>query len=313
MISSTAVRGTDPFSSSQIIASDVMLELIDLDLSISKEEYERQFPALEQELGECQRQARAAGVPVIVVVGGWDASGKGTVINRICQALDPRGFKVHLVLPPDKNERLHPWMWRFWNKLPAAGEWAIFDRSWYRRVLEERIDGDIDELTAAKPLDDVREFEQQLALSGAVIVKFFLHISKREQKKRFKKLAASPATAWKVGRAGTAAAPALRRLDHGRRRDDRRDRHGRGPWTIVEATQRRYARLRVFRALVKRRKRSAGPRRSKRTGRAAAGQTGDSRRRHPLVSSPALRSRCRPSSPPARRSPPPPRSSTVSI
>ena len=122
-----------------------MLELIDLDQAISKEDYDKQFPLLERELGECQRLARAAGVPVIVVFEGWDASGKGTIINRLTQAIDPRGFKVHPILPPNETERFHPWMWRFWNKLPAAGDWAIFDRSWYRRVLEDCLEGTIDE------------------------------------------------------------------------------------------------------------------------------------------------------------------------
>ena len=117
-----------------------MLELIDLDQAISKEDYDKQFPLLERELGECQRLARAAGVPVIVVFEGWDASGKGTIINRLTQAIDPRGFKVHPILPPNETERFHPWMWRFWNKLPAAGDWAIFDRSWYRHVLEDYLE-----------------------------------------------------------------------------------------------------------------------------------------------------------------------------
>ncbi len=227
-----------------------MLELIDLDQKISKEDYDKQFPLLQQELGECQRLARAAGVPVIVVFEGWDASGKGTIINRLTQALDPRGFKVHPILPPNETERLHPWMWRFWNKLPAAGEWAIFDRSWYHRVLEDRLEGAIDEHAVLQAQEDIRQFGQELADSGAVIVKFWLHISKREQKKRFKQLLGSRATAWKIGRA-----------------ERRQQRHyddwlpvveemimetnsAAAPWTIVEATQRRFARVTVFRTLV---------------------------------------------------------------
>jgi polyphosphate:AMP phosphotransferase len=228
-----------------------MLELIDLDLKISKEDYGQQFPPLEQELGELQRRAKAAGLPVILVFGGWDASGKGTVINSLCQALDPRGFKVHPILPPDKNERFHPWMWRFWNQLPAGGEWAIFDRSWYRRALEERVEGAIDGAAAMQALNDVRQFERQLAQSGAVIVKFWLHISKREQKRRFKKLLSNQATSWKVGRE--------ERRQH-RQYDDwitaveemiAQTDTAEAPWTIVEATQRRFARRSVFRALVK--------------------------------------------------------------
>ena len=90
-----------------------MLELIDLDQKISKEDYDGQFPLLERELVECQRMARTAGVPVIVVFEGWDSSGKGTVINRLTQAIDPRGFKVHPIKAPNETERFHPWMWRF--------------------------------------------------------------------------------------------------------------------------------------------------------------------------------------------------------
>ncbi len=228
-----------------------MLELIDLDLAVSKEDYQQQFPPLERELGELQRRARAAGLPVVIVVAGWDASGKGTVINRVCQALDPRGFKVHATQPPDKTERLHPWMWRFWNKLPAAGDWAIFDRSWYRRALEEQLYGTTGRATALQALNDVRNFEQELGQSGAVIVKFWLHISQREQKRRFKKLLANEATAWKVG-------------DEERRQQCQYNKYAKAvekmiaetgaadaPWTIVAATQRRFARLSVFRTLVK--------------------------------------------------------------
>ena len=173
------------------------------------------------------------------------------MINRICQALDPRGFTVYSVARADKSERLHPWMWRCWSRLPAAGLWAIFDRSWYRRALEERIDGEVAGAAAAQALADVRQFERELSQSGALIVKFWLHIGKREQKMRFEKLLANKATAWRIGR-----------------EERRQHRHyeewtalveemiaqtdtAEAPWTIVEATQRRYARLSVFRTLVK--------------------------------------------------------------
>ena len=227
-----------------------MLELIDLNQAISKEDYDKQFPPLERELGECQRLARAAGVPVIVVLEGWDASGKGTVINRLTQAIDPRGFKVHSIQPPNETERFHPWMWRFWNKLPAAGDWAIFDCSWYRRVWEDCREETIDRQEALQAREDIRQFEQELADSGAVIVKFWLHISKREQKKRFKQLLDSTATAWKVGKAERREhrhyhqwLPAVEEVIV-------QTNSATAPWTIVEATQRRFARVTVFRTLI---------------------------------------------------------------
>ncbi|MEI8372834.1 MAG: polyphosphate:AMP phosphotransferase [Planctomycetota bacterium] len=227
-----------------------MLELIDLEQAISKEDYDKQFPLLEQELGECQRLARAAGVPIIVVFEGWDASGKGTVINRLAQALDPRGFKVHPTLAPNETERFHPWMWRFWNNLPAAGDWAIFDRSWYRRGLEDYLEESVNKHQVLQALEDIRQFEQELADSGAVIVKFWLHISKREQKKRFRLLLDSQATAWKIGKAERrqhrhydAWLPAVEEMIT-------RTNSVAAPWTIVEATQRRFARVTVFRTLI---------------------------------------------------------------
>ncbi len=227
-----------------------MLELIDLDQTISKEDYDKQFPLLEQELGECQRLARSAGVPVIVVFEGWDAAGKGTIINRLTQAIDPRGFKVHSVLPPNETERFHPWMWRFWTKLPAAGEWAICDRSWYRHVLEDYLEGAIDKHEVPQAREDIRQFEQELSDSGAVIVKFWLHISKREQKKRFKQLLDSRATAWKVGKAERRQhrhydqwLPAVEEMIV-------QTNSAAAPWTIVAASQRRFARVTAFRTLI---------------------------------------------------------------
>ncbi len=141
-------------------------------------------------------------------------------------------------------------MWRFWNKLPAAGDWAIFDRSWYRHVLEDYLEGAVGKHEVLQARDDIRQFEQQLADSGAVIVKFWLHISKREQKKRFKQLLASPATAWKIGKAERRQhrhydqwLPAVEEMIV-------QTNSVAAPWTIVEATQRRFARLTVFRTLI---------------------------------------------------------------
>jgi polyphosphate:AMP phosphotransferase len=227
-----------------------MLELLDLDRRLSKETYDKVFPELEIRLGECQRAARNAGVPVIIVLEGWDSSGKGTVINRLTQAMDPRGFAVYSIHPPNDTERFYPWQWRFWNKLPAAGLVAIFDRSWYRRVLDERVDGKASPREVLEAYEDILQFERQLADSGAVIVKFWLHISRREQKKRFKRLRQDPATAWTIGKA--------------ERRQNRkydawleavetmleRTLTAHAPWTVVEATQDRYTRTKVFETII---------------------------------------------------------------
>ncbi|NLE38304.1 MAG: phosphate--AMP phosphotransferase [Pirellulaceae bacterium] len=228
-----------------------MLELIDLDKRLSKETYDQVFPELERQLGYCQRAAREAGVPVVLVFEGWDAAGKGTIINRLAQVLDPRGFQVHSSLPPTKNEKMHPWMWRFWNALPGDGNFAIFDRSWYRRVLTDRVRGTVSHEECRAAYEDIDQFEYQLADAGVVIVKFWLHIGKKEQARRFRRLEASPVTAWKVGK---------RQWRNHRRYDEmsqaveemlERTSMPRAPWTVVEATQGRYRRTKVFETIVR--------------------------------------------------------------
>jgi len=165
-----------------------MLELIDLSKRISREEYREVFPELETRLGACQRAARAADVPVVIVFEGWDAAGKGKLINRLTQALDPRGFKVHPISAPDDVEHYFPWMRRFWRALPAQGQFALFDRSWYGRVLVERVEGLSSKREWRRAYEEIEQFERQLADAGTVLVKFWLHIDQDEQKERFRRL-----------------------------------------------------------------------------------------------------------------------------
>jgi len=227
-----------------------MLELIDLDKRIPKETYDQVFPGLEIRLGECQRAARAAGVPVIVVFAGWGAAGKGTLINRLAQALDPRGFKVHTPNGPTPDELYRPWMWRYWTLLPEAGSFAIFDRSWYGRVMANRVQGRSSRDECARACSDIRQFERQLADDGAVIVKFWLHISNREQKRRFRRLEKDPATAWKVGKAEWRQHRRYKKWLGVVEETLQQTETARAPWTIVEATHQRYARVKVFETLI---------------------------------------------------------------
>ena len=227
-----------------------MLELVDLSKKLSKEECDRVFPPLEIRLGELQRAARAAAVPVVVLFEGWDAAGKGTAINRLALALDPRGFKVHPINEPDETERFHPWMWRFWTALPAAGAIAIFDHSWYERVLIGRVEKLVPGRVWKQAFADIEEFERQLTDSGAVLVKFWLHISKAEQKHRLKRLDKDPATSWKVTEVEW-----RRHRRYGKYLgaiEDMLERTGFAfaPWTVVEATDVHYARVKVFETVI---------------------------------------------------------------
>ncbi|MCX7935309.1 MAG: phosphate--AMP phosphotransferase, partial [Planctomycetota bacterium] len=111
-------------------------------VKMKKADYKAQRDRLEIEIGALQRQARESGVPLIVVFEGLEAAGKGTAINRLILPLDPRGFQVHTIVAPNEEERLRPVLWRFWIRTPAKGRIAVFDRSWYRRVLDERVAGE---------------------------------------------------------------------------------------------------------------------------------------------------------------------------
>jgi polyphosphate kinase 2 (PPK2 family) len=227
-----------------------MLEKVDLSKSLSKKEYKARFPELRNRLYDLQKAAWDAGVPTVIVFEGWDASGKGTSINLLTQRLDPRGFKLYAIQAPRTTESHLPWLWRFWQKLPNYGEMAIFDRSWYGRVLVERVEGLTPETLWRQAYQDIANFERTLFDDGCVVIKFFLHISKKEQGRRFKQIEKDPLEAWHVQPED---------WKHHRRYDEylaaieemleRTDTEW-GPWTIVEATDRYWARVRIFETII---------------------------------------------------------------
>ena len=136
----------------------------------------------------------------MIAFEGNGAAGKGLQIGNLIQALDPRGFKVYAVKNETEEEWMHPFLWRFWTKIPEKGRIAIFDTSWYRRVMIERFEGKTPEKELEKDFASIRAFEKQLTDDGMVIIKLFLKIDRKEQKKRFEKLLASKDTAWRVSK-----------------------------------------------------------------------------------------------------------------
>ncbi len=229
-----------------------MLEKIDLSVKLSKKAYKEQRPRLRRRLYDLQKACWDAGIPSIILFEGWDAAGKGTSINQLTQRLDPRGFKLYAIQEARTYEKHMPWLWRFWLKLPNYGEMAIFDRSWYGRVLVERVEGLTPEVKWRKGYRDIADFERALADDGYVIIKFWLHISKKEQKRRFKKLEKNPLESWHVQQED---------WEHHRKYDEyliaveemlERTETEWGPWTIVEATDRRWARIKMFETIIRR-------------------------------------------------------------
>ena len=223
-----------------------MLKNIDLSREVAKAEYKRLKGDADLKLAALQRQVKALGIPVIVVFEGWSAAGKGTLINELILPLDPRGCTVHNAGRPTEEEAFYPFLWRFWKRTPTRGRLAIFDRSWNRRVVTDRVEGKVKGRRLRQAFEDIRSFERQLADEGVVIVKCFLHISKNEQKRRFDALRASAATAWRVTEDDlrqhqryaeylAAAEDMLTETDADY-----------APWTVVEAHDRRFATLKIF-------------------------------------------------------------------
>jgi len=227
-----------------------MLEKVDLTLKLSKKEYQDIAPQLELRLGELQRQLKELAVPVILVFEGWNAVGKGNFINQLMLCFDPRGPSVCLIKPPNEEELLRPYMWRFWIKTPEKGRIIIFDRSWYKKVLEERIDKVWKKSVWMNGYNEINSFERQLVDSGTIIIKFFLHIDKKEQTKHLKKLEKNPSTAWRVTNDDwkhnqqydlytLAIEDMLAKTDSGY-----------APWTIVEAKDSRFAATKIYNTVI---------------------------------------------------------------
>ncbi len=226
-----------------------MLEQLDLSKKLPKSEYKTIMPGLEIRLGTLQRQLIEYEIPVIITFDGPLGAGKGTTVNRLIRSLDPRGYSVYSTTEPTEGEKRYPFLWRYWIRTPAKGRMAIFDRSWHSRIPVDLFDKSATKADSSRRCAEVNSFERTLVDDGAVIIKFFLHVSKKEQKKRLKGFTEESAIAWrltkpdwtrhkKYDRFITVAQNVLVRTDTSW-----------AAWTIVEAHDRRYTRVKVFQTI----------------------------------------------------------------
>lgn len=174
-----------------------MLENVDLTKRLSKEEWKEKRQLLQDELYNIAYACRNAKVPICVIFEGWDTAGKGESIKFLTANQDPRGFRVEAITDPRTYEQNYPWLRRFWLRLPNYGEITIFDTSWYRRVLQEYVEGQVSKTVKDQALRDIYDLERMLADDGTIILKFWLHISKKEQKQRLQKLEKGSVPGWR--------------------------------------------------------------------------------------------------------------------
>lgn len=229
---------------------------LDLSLKVSRsEETERleaawrQLEGLRLYLGGKLGDERI-GPPVCIVFEGWDASGKGGAIRRLVAPLDARHVRVASFSAPTYDEKRHHFLWRFWPVLPGWGGMAVLDRSWYGRVLVERVEGFATVDQWSRAYEEIVAFERTLALEGMILVKFWLHISPEEQLKRFKRRQGDPLKRWKLTDEDWRNRE--KREIYERAVEDMLERtdHPNGRWQLIEAESKRYARVRVVEATV---------------------------------------------------------------
>ena len=222
-----------------------MLEKMNLEKKMSKKEYKHIMKELEPRLSLLQRRQKDAKIPVIILFEGFGASGKGTLINELIQPMDPRSFKVFTIQKPVEEETMRPYLWRFWTKLPEKGRIHIFDRSWYKKKVKSCVENE-GKVPSDNIYQDILDFEEDLTKDGMLIIKFFLHISQKEQAKRFRNLESNKETEWRVHekdwKHNRDYDKWLKAYDEMIQKTDKSF----APWTIVEATDREYAKVKIL-------------------------------------------------------------------
>jgi polyphosphate:AMP phosphotransferase len=232
------------------LASDThaptILSNLDMSQSISKKTFSTELEKYQGRLNRLQRKAQAKGVSTIMVFEGWDAAGKGGAVRRVTGALDARSYQVIPIAAPTDEERAQHYLWRFWRHLSRAGRLTIFDRSWYGRVLVERVEGFATEQEWTRAYSEIGEFEEELVEHGIVLVKYWVHISQDEQLRRFKEREKARFKQWKLTdedwRNRAKATDYERAVNEMVERTSTRL----APWTLVEGNDKYFARLKVL-------------------------------------------------------------------
>ena len=180
-------------------AQRTVLDTLDLQATLAEADYEARMKAAQAALHVLSWKAREAHKSTVLVFEGWDAAGKGSAIRRVTQAIDARLYRVISTAAPTDEERAHQYLWRFWRHIPRAGNVMIYDRSWYGRVLVERVEGFATPQEWGRAYQEINDFEEQLTDHNILVLKFFLHISEEEQLKRFHEREATPYKQHKIG------------------------------------------------------------------------------------------------------------------
>ena len=241
----------EPFEEKFPLIKMPYLKDVDLSPAFSDEEYKKELKKLQSRLSELHNVIYRKKIPVILCYEGWDAAGKGGNIRRVAYPLDPRGVDVHPIASPEPHELNRQFLWRFWTRLPRTGHICIFDRTWYGRVMVERLEGFCTEKDWQRAYNEINEFERQLTDWGAVVMKFWIHIDQDTQLARFTDRQNTPEKQWKITEEDWRNREKWPQYEVAVDEMLHKTSTENAPWYIIESNDKKYARIKVLRLIVK--------------------------------------------------------------
>jgi polyphosphate:AMP phosphotransferase len=227
-----------------------MLDQLDLDVKLKKSEAKEQISELRKQLRATQQLIREARIPVVVLLEGWEAAGKGSTIAELVYPLDPRGFRVRSTERPNEEDLSRPFPWRFWKDLPSRGDFIFFDRSWYRPLLEDRVEEDPGENRVKAMAAEIRELERQLTDDGYVVLKMWLHVSKPEQKKRIAHMEEDRYEKWRLADKDRRPVKSYKKYLRAAEEMLELSNSGNAPWYLIESNNSPFRRVKAMRVLL---------------------------------------------------------------
>lgn len=227
-----------------------VLAKADLTLSYTKEEYKEKLKKLQDKLELLHGELYRRRIPVVLGFEGWDAGGKGGAIKRLTEKMDPRGYVVNPTASPNDIEKAHHYLWRFWRAMPKDGHIAIFDRTWYGRVMVERIEGFCTKREWQRAYKEMNDMEKDLAEAGAIVIKFWMQIDKDEQERRFKARQEDKEKQWKITEEDWRNREKWEQYEEAVNEMLLRTSTEYAPWVVVEGNNKYYARIKVLEAVV---------------------------------------------------------------
>ena len=227
-----------------------VLAKVDLTKSYTEKEYHKKKKKLQKKIRKLHGELYRRQIPVIIGFEGWDAGGKGGAIKRLTEKMDPRGFTVNTTAAPNDYEKSHHYLWRFWKNVPKKGHVAVYDRTWYGRVMVERIEGFCTKKEWQRAFKEINDMEAQFVQSGAIVLKFWMQINKEEQRKRFEERQKNPEKQWKITEEDWRNRDKWDAYEEAVNEMLIRTSTPEAPWVIVEGNCKYYARIKVLEAVI---------------------------------------------------------------